>query len=216
MSADIIMEVKLAGFMGTVKRVAGGGSLFLVTYTNSSGSEAGYISMTPDYPGIIVPICLHDHTKICAMRDSYICSFSTFDQQETQISAGFNPAQSVAGFCCSGIDFIVQTLSDGEWVFLQAMGTVITRTLAAGEVILVDTRSILCFDATVTVDIRRVGGCCAMFCAGAGLFHTEMHGPGKVWMQSMSIDKLRDLFPPQVVESGGGDGGGGDSGDGGS
>lgn len=35
-------------------------------------------------------------------------------------------------------------------------------------------------------------------------------GPGEIWIQSMSIDKMRRLFPPKVQQSGGG-GGGGDS-----
>jgi len=37
--------------------------------------------------------------------------------------------------------------------------------------------------------------CC---CGGEGLFNTTMTGPGKIWIQSLSIDKMRRLFPPQV------------------
>jgi hypothetical protein len=40
-----------------------------------------------------------------------------------------------------------------------------------------------------------------------------MTGPGKIWLQSLGIDKMRKLFPPKVIEVGGdsdnsGDGGG--------
>lgn len=48
-------------------------------------------------------------------------------------------------------------------------------------------------------------------CSGEGLFNTTFTGPGKIWIQSMSIDKMRTLFPPQSAS----DGGGGDGGDGG-
>ena len=36
-------------------------------------------------------------------------------------------------------------------------------------------------------------------------------GPGEIWIQSMSIDKMRRLFPPKVQQSGGGDTSGGSS-----
>lgn len=113
----------------------------------------------------------------------------------------FNPASSVGSFCCSGIDFIVQTVSNGEWAFLMAMGTVIVKQLNPGEKILVDTDSILCFESSVTIDIQWVGNAAAICCGGEGLFNTTLTGPGKIWIQSMSIDKMRKLFPPQVQSS---------------
>lgn len=134
----------------------------------------------------------------------------------------------------------------------MAMGTVIKKTLGDGEQILVDGNSILCFESSVTVDVRPIGSIAAMCCGGEGLFNTELTGefhfislrcivsqmknkmmqivyliysltsihpffrflssylgPGTVFLQSMSIDKLRALFPPQTA-AGGGDGGGGE------
>ena len=74
---------------------------------------------------------------------------------------------------------------------------------------MVDTNSVLCFESSVEIDVKRVGGgfltCC---CGGAGLFNTTMTGPGKIWLQSMSIDKMRLLFPPNVQKSGGATDGG--------
>lgn len=218
MSDHVKMEVKLAGLMKTFGRLAGGGSLFQITYTNTSEFEDGFISMTPDYPGVIVPINMTETNEILALRDSFLCSTIPESGEETEIGAGINPANSVLGFCCGGVDFIVQSVKNGEYAFLMAMGTVVTKTLDAGETILIDTDSILCFESSVRVDIRRVGGIAAMCCAGEGLFNTELSGPGKVWVQSMSIDKMRKLFPPRVISaSEGGDGGdgGGDGGGGG-
>ena len=43
--------------------------------------------------------------------------------------------------------------------------------------------------------------------AVGNLFYTELSGPGMIYLQSMSIDKLRRLFPPSVSSSGDGDGG---------
>jgi len=54
----------------------------------------------------------------------------------------------------------------------------------------------------------------AICCGGEGLFNTTMTGPGTIWLQSLSIDKMRKLFPPKLESRGGGSGGdsGGDVG----
>lgn len=77
--------------------------------------------------------------------------------------------------------------------------TVVTKTLNQGESILVDGDAILCFESSVTIDIEFVGNFAASCCGGEGLFNTKMSGPGKIWLQSMGIDKMRRLFPPKVV-----------------
>lgn len=58
----------------------------------------------------------------------------------------------------------------------MAMGTVIKKTLGDGEQLLVDGNSILCFESSVTVDIRAVGGIAAICCGGEGIFNTELTG----------------------------------------
>ena len=58
----------------------------------------------------------------------------------------------------------------------MAMGTVIKKTLGDGEQILVDGNSILCFESSVTVDVRPIGSIAAMCCGGEGLFNTELTG----------------------------------------
>lgn len=190
MSDGIKMSVQFGGFKKTFGRLAGGGSLFEITYTNESGID-GYIGMTPDYPGVIIPINMKTAGKIIALRDSYLCGIVGLGDSVTDISAGFNPANSVASFCCNGFDFICQTLQYGDWAFLMAMGTVIKKTLNAGESILVDGDSLICFESTVTVDVRAVGNIAAICCGGEGIFNTELTGPGTIWLQSMGIDKVR-------------------------
>lgn len=123
MSDGVKLSVKLAGFAKTFGRLAGGGSLFQLTYTNE-GNQDGYVAMTPDYPGIIVPIDFSSSGRILALRDSFLCSTIAPSGAETNIGAGFNPANSVGGVCCSGFDLIVQTIDGpGTVAFIMAMGT---------------------------------------------------------------------------------------------
>jgi uncharacterized protein (AIM24 family) len=123
------MKVQLAGIMKAFGRLAGGGSLFQVIYTNETEQD-GYIAMTPDYPGVIVPINMQScpSGKIVAMRDSFLCSTVGLGDVMTDVGAGFNPASSVGGFCCNGVDFIVQTVSNGEWAFLMVRNSLSTAS----------------------------------------------------------------------------------------
>jgi uncharacterized protein (AIM24 family) len=90
----------------------GGGSLFQITYTNNTDKD-GFVAMTPDYPGVIVPINMQacPSGKIIAQRDSFLCGTVGLGDTMSDVGAGFNPANSVGGVCCSGVDFIVQTVS---------------------------------------------------------------------------------------------------------
>lgn len=128
MSPGMQMEAKLAGTGKMFGRLVGGGSLFQLTYTNETGTD-GYISCTPDYPGVIVPIHMKEcpSGRIIAQRDSFLCATFGMGDISADVSGGFNPASSVVAKCCSGIDFIVQTISNGDWSFLVAMGTVIQK-----------------------------------------------------------------------------------------
>jgi uncharacterized protein (AIM24 family) len=48
MSDGLIMEVKLGGLGKAFGRLAGGGSLFQITYTNTNPTTTGYIGMVSD------------------------------------------------------------------------------------------------------------------------------------------------------------------------
>lgn len=135
MSDGLKMEAKLSSLGGTFGRLAGGGSLFQLTYTNVSDKD-GFIACTPDYPGVIVPINMAEcpSGNIVALRDSFLCATYGLGDVTADVSAGFNPASSTAGFCCSGFDFIVQTVSNGEWAFLMAMGTVLQKVSLNSDV----------------------------------------------------------------------------------
>merc|ERR1712093_787469 len=74
--------------------------------------------------------------------------------------------------------------------FINAGGTVLEKTLAEGEEVLIDHNSIVGFQETVKYDLVTVGNllmCCA---GGEGCFQAKMTGPGKVYMQSMSFEKF--------------------------
>lgn len=100
------------------------------------------------------------------------------------------------GGCFGGLGKVRQALTGNGTVFLAAGGTVITKTLAINETIIVDTNSVVGFDDTVTFSVRFSGG--PLFCCfgGEGCFNNTVTGPGQVILQSMSFSTYVNAVRP--------------------
>jgi uncharacterized protein (AIM24 family) len=53
---------------------------------------------------------------------------------------------------------------------------VLARTLKPGEKVIVDTFSLVAWEATVTIDVKTVGDVCMCCFGGSGIFNTELSG----------------------------------------
>ena len=87
-SDGVTVRAKFGGFINTFSRIAGGGALFSVTYTNDTG-ELGYVSFAPNVPGLVCPIDMTEYPCILCSRDSFLCSNGT--PEDTKVSAQINP-----------------------------------------------------------------------------------------------------------------------------
>ena len=68
--------------------------------------------------------------------------------------------------------------------------------LASGEVVKVDTGSVVGFDSTVGYDITMAGNVKSMLFGGEGIFLTTLRGPGHVILQSMTVANLAAALRP--------------------
>ena len=59
-----------------------------------------------------------------------------------------------------------------------------------------DTGCVVGFDESVSYDIQFVGGIKTAIFGGEGLFLATLTGPGRVIVQSMTLDKLRRELAP--------------------
>ena len=71
--------------------------------------------------------------------------------------------------------------------------------MQAGETIIVEQNSILGYSGNVKLSIKQSGGIAECCCSGQGCFNTQLTGPGKIWLQSMSIAKLRAVVARQAA-----------------
>lgn len=186
-------KVKIGGF----GRLLSGEGLFKTIWENTTQAP-GFVSLTPNIPGSVIPIDLdRNGQNFRCKRDAFMAAASA----DVKISISLLNTDSCLACCCSGMDMWMQEIRGTGMVFIQGNGTIMEKELAAGEEIVVDTNSVVGVGGAVSVDVVRTGGCSAMCCSGEGLFNTTLKGPGRIILCSMPLEKLRALFPrPQRRE----------------
>jgi len=207
MDSDIAMETRMgdgsnpsSGFLDTLfsvgKRVFTGESLFMTHFT-AAGSRRARVAFGAPYPGKIVAVDLSrcGGSFLC-QKQSFLCA-----ALGTSLSIAFTKRFGAGLF--GGEGFILQLLRGDGLAFVHAGGTVISRALAAGESIKVDTGCIVGFEEGVDYDITRVKGIGSMLFGGEGLFLAELTGPGTVYLQSLPFSRLADRILASAPRVGG-------------
>ncbi len=169
------------GILSGLKRMVGGESFFVTTFTNHGGSPAT-VGFAAPYPGKIVTLELSRSTVLC-QRDAYLCSTT-----DTQISVAFTRKFGAGLF--GGEGFILQKIEGRGTAFMHASGLVIERDLVAGETLRVDTGCIVGFEERVGYDIQMIRGVKSWLFGGEGMFYALLTGPGKIWLQTLPFSRL--------------------------
>ncbi|MDZ4802593.1 MAG: TIGR00266 family protein [Bryobacteraceae bacterium] len=178
---------------GALKRKLMGESLFLTYFRATADGEVGFAG---SYPGRIQPFRLRAGESVMVQRDSFL-----FAQNTVTLNVAFVKKLG-AGFF-GGEGFILEKLTGPGEVFIHAGGDFVEFTLGPGEVLQVDTGCIVAFDESVQYDIQFVGGIKTAIFGGEGLFLATMTGPGRVIVQSMTLEKLRRELAPGMTKGGG-------------
>jgi uncharacterized protein (AIM24 family) len=97
----------------------------------------------------------------------------------------------------------MQKLEGDGMVFVHAGGTVVERQLQSGEVLDVDTGCIVALEQSVNFDIRQAGNIKTALFGGEGLFFATLHGPGKIWLQSLPFSRLAGRMLQAAPQKGG-------------
>jgi uncharacterized protein (TIGR00266 family) len=197
MTQQVEMETNTGGGLGRMfKRAISGESLFIVDYYVNQGE--GEVAFANEFPGKIVPLNLTEGETIIVQKDSFMCA-------EKSVDVDLHFRKRLGAGLFGGEGFILQKLTGPGMAFVNFDGEIIEKTLAAGEVLRVDTGHVAMFQPTVDFDVEIIKGFKNLLLGGEGLFMATLRGPGRVFLQSMPLDKLaRKIaqFMPQV----GGDG----------
>jgi len=178
------------------KRVLTGENMFMTAFTNM-GRGKQHVSFSAPYPGSIIPVDLTKFNgKVICQKDSFLCAAKG-------VAIGIEFTKKLGAGFFGGEGFILQKLEGDGMTFIHAGGTLYKRDLVAGEVLKVDTGSLVAFTSNVDYDIQFVGGIKNTLFGGEGIFYARMQGPGTVWVQSLPFSRLADRIIASAPRAGG-------------
>jgi uncharacterized protein (TIGR00266 family) len=182
--------------LGAGKRLVTGESLFTTIFHNEASAKRRVAFAAP-YPGKIIPVQLTEvgGTLIC-QKDSFLCA-----ARGVSLGIAFQKRLGVGLF--GGEGFIMQKLDGDGLVFVHAGGTLLSRDLAPGERLRVDTGCVVALQQSVDFDIQYVGKLKSALFSGEGLFFATLTGPGRIWLQSLPISRLANRIIAMAPAAGG-------------
>lgn len=169
------------GFFGALKRVGGGGTLFMTEY-RAIGAR-GAIAFATKLPGHIVPVEVGPGHEYMIHRHGFLCA-----TPQINIAVAFQ--QSLGAGIFGGDGFLLQKLSGQGTAWLELSGELIVKDLQPGETLRVHPGHVGAFQSSVGFQITTVPGIKNMIFGGDGIFLASLTGPGRVWLQTLPIAKL--------------------------
>lgn len=175
-----------------IKRRFTGESMFSSVYTNQ-GLSAQDVAIAAPSPGQIVPIQLQEQggTLIC-QKGAYLAG-----QVGQTIALAFQKRIRVG--LLGGEGFIMQKISGEGTVFVHASGTLKAVELGPTDSLKIDTGCLVAMSSTVRYDIKYTGTLKTSLFGGEGLFYATVAGPGRVWIQSLPMNRLGQIILKAAV-----------------
>ena len=194
MSPNMKMETTTNGGIGKAfGRMFSGEHIFQNIYTAQAGK--GMIAFASCFPGSIKAFEIGPGREMVFQKSAFLAS-----EAGVELSVFFNKKFSSGLF--GGEGFIMQKVSGQGTVFAEFDGHVVEYELNAGQEIVVDTGHLAAMDASCQIEIKSVPGVKNMLFGGEGIFNTIIHGPGKVWLQTMPISNVAGALRPYMPSSG--------------
>ncbi len=191
-TANVQWETRMSGgsigekILGALRRTVMGESVFL-TYFRANGK--GEVGFAGNYPGKITVFDLEAGRSVLAQRDAFVLA-------ETTVQLSVALVKKLGAGFFGGEGFILERLTGPGKVFIHGGGDFVEFSLNMGETLQVNTGCIVAFDESVGYDIQMVGGIKTAIFGGEGLFLATLTGPGRVIVQSMTLEKLRRELAP--------------------
>ena len=183
------MTAGAKGLFGVLGRAMSGGGLFMTEYTVQQGQ--GLIAFAAKVPGQIMQVDVEPGHGYMIHRHGFLCA-----TQGLSLSMGFQKSLGAGIF--GGNGFILQHLEGSCNAWVELGGEIVTYDLAAGESIQVHPGHIGMFQDSVTFDMRFMRGISNALFGGDGLFIAHLTGPGKVWLQTLTLPNLAHALAPYM------------------
>ena len=169
------------GFLGALGRAVAGGTLFMTEYTALGGP--GLLTFSAKLPGQIMPVQIAPNAGFMVHRHGFMCGTPGI-----QFSIGFQQRLGAGVF--GGTGFRMQRLQGQGQAWVELNGEVVMYDLQPGNTIRVHPGHVGMYQESVQFNITTVPGIKNALFGGSGIFLATLTGPGRVWLQSMSMPHL--------------------------
>jgi uncharacterized protein (TIGR00266 family) len=175
------------GLFGGLKRMIGGESFFVNTFT--AGPGGGWVSLAPTSPGDIVPFEVEGQDNLFVQSGSFLACTPNV-QLDTQF-------QGFRGFFSGESLFFLRAYTEGErgTIYVDSYGGIKQVAVSPGQELVVDTGHLVAFSDDVEYSIGKVGGLRSLLVGGEGLV-MKFRGNGHVWIQSRNLASLAEKLVP--------------------
>ena len=182
------------GLLGGFKRMLGGESFFVNTFTAERGG--GLVSLAPSSPGDIGSFNLQPSMNLFVQSGSFLAC-----TENVQTDAQFQGLKGL--FSGESLFFIRVYSTEGVGtVFYNSYGAIKKVEVEPGTELVVDTGHLVAFGEGVEYSIGKVGGIRSLIAGGEGLV-MKFRGTGEVWVQTRNLSSLADKIFPFLPKSGG-------------
>jgi uncharacterized protein (TIGR00266 family) len=169
------------GLMSVLGRAMAGATLFMTEYTAAGGP--GLVAFAAKLPGQILPLEITPQQGYMVHRHGFMCA-----TPGVQIGVGFQ--QSLGAGIFGGTGFRMQRLTGQGQAFVELSGEVIVYDLQPGNTLRIHPGHVGMFQDTMQFNVTTMPGIRNALFGGDGLFLATLTGPGRIWLQSMTLPHL--------------------------
>lgn len=178
------------GFMSGLKRAMGGGQLFLTEYT--APPVGGFVAFAAQLPGVIRELRVDAADQFMVQSGSYMASTA-----DVEVSVGLQKKLGAGLFGGAGVVF--QKLSGSGTAWVQLAGEIVEYDIQPGQSMLIHPGHLALFRAEMKLEFASIRGVKNKL-FGDSLLLAEIHGPGHLWLQSMTPAKLAAAIEPYLPD----------------
>ena len=178
------------GLLGVLGRAISGGGIFMNEY-ETSGSH-GLVAFAAQIPGSILELQLSPEKSYMVHRHGFLCG-----TQGIEVSIGFQRALGAGIFGGDGL--VLQKLSGSATAWVELGGEIVSYDLKPGQVLQVHPGHVGMFESCVDFDVTLIPGLKNALFGGDGLFIARLTGPGKVWLQTLTLPNLANALLPYLA-----------------
>jgi uncharacterized protein (TIGR00266 family) len=197
MTANVQMRTSTSaagsrGLWGAITRAVSGGGLFMTEFSAAGGN--GAVAFAAKIPGQIMPVEVQPGRGYLVHRHGFLCGTAG-----AELSIGLQ--RSLGAGLFGGEGFVLQRLSGTCTAWVELGGEVVSHELGAGETLLVHPGHVGMFEESVSFDITTIRGITNALFGGDGIFLVQLTGPGRIWLQSLTVANLAHALSPYLGRS---------------